>query len=75
MVKFYCDKCGAEISPVPRNQRYGKYFRIKIVSNNFYDSNDQTTTVHLCDDCQEQLEKFIFSKIEHAALYGDNSES
>lgn len=74
MVKFYCDKCGAEISPVPRNQRIGKYFRIKIVSNNFNDGNDQTT-VHLCDDCQEQLEKFIFSKIEHAILYGYKPES
>lgn len=70
MVKFYCDKCGAEISPVPRDQRIGKYFRIKICGN-----NDQMTTVHLCDDCQEQLERFIFSKIEHAVLYGYKPES
>ena len=61
MIKFYCDRCGVEIKAIPHNQRT-EYYRIKKVTrfNELSDAPDRdTTTVHLCDDCQEELKNFI----------------
>lgn len=62
MIKFYCDRCGVEIKAIPHNQRT-EYYRIKKVVtrfDEFFNAPERDTiTVHLCDDCQEELDKFI----------------
>lgn len=66
MVKFFCDRCGVEIKPIPHDQR-DCYFRIKKVSQKLefyaYDDNKDTTTIHLCDKCQKDLENFIKASV------------
>lgn len=62
MVKFFCDKCGKEFDPMPAGQRYGTFFKIKMVTNDWSYAHDQdVTSVHLCNKCQEALRKFIFA--------------
>lgn len=64
MVKFYCDRCGIEIKAVPHNQR-SDYYRIKKITrfDEFFDVPErETTTIHLCDDCQEDLRNFLGDK-------------
>lgn len=64
MVKFYCDRCGIEIKAVPHNQR-SDYYRIKKVTrfDEFFNVPErETTTVHLCNDCQEDLRNFLGDK-------------
>lgn len=61
MIKFYCDRCGTEIKAIPHNQRTD-YYRIKKVTrfDEFFDVSERdTTTIHLCDSCQKELDIFI----------------